>query len=61
MLVETSPPTKPDLVMKLITPAMASEPYTAEAPSLKISMRSMAEIGMLFKSYKVDWPLLGFA
>jgi len=32
--------------MKLMTPAIASEPYTAEAPSFSISTRSMAANGM---------------
>jgi len=38
--------------MKLITPAIASEPYTAEAPSLRTSTRSMAENGMTARF----WP-----
>src|SRR6185312_9342480 len=33
-------------MMKLITPAMASEPYTAEAPSFRTSTRSIAEKGI---------------
>ena len=32
--------------MKLITPAIASDPYTAEAPSFRTSTRSIAVIGM---------------
>ncbi len=32
--------------MKLITPATASEPYTAEAPSFRTSTRSIAENGI---------------
>src|SRR5690554_3861002 len=34
----------------LITPAIASEPYCADAPSRRTSIRLMAEIGMAFKS-----------
>jgi len=34
----------------LITPAIASEPYCAEAPSRSTSTRSMAEIGIEFRS-----------
>ncbi len=30
-----------------MTPAMASEPYTAEAPSFRTSIRSIAENGMI--------------
>ena len=33
--------------MKLMTPAIASEPYTAEAPSFSTSTRSIAENGMM--------------
>ena len=33
-----------------MTPAIASEPYCAEAPSLKISILSTADIGKPFKS-----------
>ena len=33
--------------MKLMTPAIASEPYTAEAPSFRISTRSIAANGMI--------------
>ena len=33
--------------MKLIAPAMASEPYTAEAPPVAISTRSMSMSGMM--------------
>jgi hypothetical protein len=32
------------------TPAMASEPYCAEAPSRRTSMRSTATVGMAFRS-----------
>ena len=34
----------------LITPAIASEPYCAEAPSLKTSTLSIAAVGILFIS-----------
>ena len=34
----------------LITPAMASEPYCADAPSRSTSMRSIAAAGIAFKS-----------
>ena len=41
--------------MKLTTPATASEPYTAEAPSFKISTRSTASIGTsAARSTKLD-------
>lgn len=33
-----------------MTPAMASEPYSAEAPSRSTSMRSMAAMGMALRS-----------
>jgi hypothetical protein len=36
--------------MKFTTPATASEPYTAEAPSASTSMRCIAEVGMMFGS-----------
>ena len=36
--------------MKLITPPMASVPYSAEAPSRRTSTRSMAAKGMVFRS-----------
>jgi hypothetical protein len=38
----------------LTTPAMASEPYCAAAPSRRISMRSMALGGMAFRSTAVE-------
>ncbi len=41
---------KPFFVMTLITPPIASEPYTAEAPSFSTSMRSMAAVGMVLRS-----------
>ncbi len=40
-----------------MTPAMASEPYTAEAPSFSTSMRSTALIGSALRSTKVSWVL----
>ena len=36
--------------MMLITPAMASEPYWAAAPSCSTSMRSMAATGIMLRS-----------
>ncbi len=36
--------------MKFTTPAMASEPYTAEAPSFRISTRSMTATGIAERS-----------
>src|SRR5215470_14085838 len=36
---------------------MASEPYTAEAPSFKISMRSTAEVGSEFRSTDESAPV----
>ena len=38
----------------LMTPAMASEPYCAAAPSRRISILSMAERGMALRSTPVD-------
>ncbi len=44
----------------LMTPAIASEPYWAAAPSRKISMRSMAAMGIAFKSTPVEpRPIVG--
>ena len=40
----------------LITPAIASEPYCAEAPSFNISIFLIAETGMVFKSVP-EFPL----
>ncbi len=37
-------------MMKLTTPAIASEPYTAEAPPVTTSTRSISAGGMLFRS-----------
>ena len=48
--IRISIPLKSFLVIMLTTPAIASEPYTAEAPSDKISIRSTAAIGIEFKS-----------
>src|SRR5690606_6914636 len=36
--------------MMFTTPPIASEPYTADAPSDRISIRSTAAIGIAFKS-----------
>ncbi len=41
-----------------ITPAIASEPYCAEAPSRKTSNLSIAKAGIAFKSVPTD-PLPG--
>ncbi len=38
------------------TPAIASEPYCAEAPSLNNSILFIADIGMVFKSVP-EFPL----
>ncbi len=45
--------------MKLTTPEIASEPYTAEALPLRISMRSIIPSGMLEMSVKLLRPLNG--
>jgi hypothetical protein len=42
----------------LITPAIASEPYWADAPSLNTSIFSIANAGIAFKSVPTD-PLPG--
>ncbi len=46
---ETDPeiviPSKPFFVITLITPPIASEPYTADAPSARISTLSTAAVG----------------
>ncbi len=42
--------------MMLTTPAIASEPYSAEAPSCRISMRSMMLIGMVLRSTAAETP-----
>ena len=44
--------------MMFTTPAVASAPYTAEAPSFKISMRSIIATGKRLRSTKVVPPLL---
>jgi hypothetical protein len=46
----TSPPLAPFFSTTLITPAIASEPYCAEAPSRSTSMWSIAAIGMVLRS-----------
>ena len=43
--------------MMLTTPEMASEPYSDEAPSCRMSMRSMMLAGMVFKSTEPDMPV----
>src|SRR4051812_17063885 len=42
--------------MMLITPAIASEPYSADAPSVRISMRSTAPVGIVFRSTAAETP-----
>ena len=44
-------------VMMFTTPATASEPYTAEAPSLSTSTRSMTAVEMVFRSKAGTYPL----
>ena len=48
--MEAEPPSSASRRRMLITPAMASEPYRAEAPSRRTSMRSTATVGMAFRS-----------
>ena len=45
---------RPCLVTRFTTPAMASDPYCADAPSRSTSMWSMAEAGMAFMSTPLD-------
>jgi hypothetical protein len=40
--------------MMLMTPAIASDPYWAAAPSRRISMRSIALAGMALRSTPVE-------
>ncbi len=54
---DSSVPLKPLRVMMFTTPAMASEPYTAEAPSLRTSTRSMAAVGIEFRSTEESAPV----
>src|SRR5579871_1291640 len=42
--------------MMLITPPIASEPYSEDAPSSRISMRSTAPIGIVLRSTAADTP-----
>ncbi len=42
-----------------MTPEMASEPYTAEALPLRISTRSISEVGMFEISVKLLLPPIG--
>src|SRR6478752_7663909 len=44
------------LVMMLMTPEIASEPYSDEAPSVRISMRSTALAGIVLRSTAADTP-----
>ena len=44
----------PDFSTMFITPAMASEPYCAAAPSRRISTRSIMETGIAFRSTPVE-------
>ena len=41
---------------KLTTPAIASEPYSADAPSVSTSMRSIALIGIAFRLMRLPEP-----
>ena len=50
VFIDKLPPELFSFRMKLITPAIASEPYCAEAPSLKTSMLPIAEDGIVCKS-----------
>src|SRR6266851_3806099 len=43
--------------MMFTTPAIASEPYTAEAPSFRTSIRSIAAVGMVFRSTEESAPV----
>ena len=45
--MERLPPSRLSLRMKLITPAMASEPYCADAPSRSTSILPIAEAGIV--------------
>ena len=45
-------------ILAYTTPAMASEPYSAEAPSFKISTRSMAPWGIAFTLISEPRPKL---
>ena len=57
-LKNTLPAVEFFLRMKLITPATASEPYSAEAPSVRISTRSTASSGMLSRLTANPPPML---
>jgi hypothetical protein len=51
----------PPLRTMLMTPAIASEPYCAAAPSRSTSIRSIADTGIAFRSTPVDpRPMLPF-
>ncbi len=45
-----SPPSELSRSRTLMTPAMASEPYCAEAPSRSTSMEFTAAVGIVFRS-----------
>ena len=49
-LAVASPPSSASFSTTLMTPAMASEPYCAPAPSRSTSIRLIAPTGMLLKS-----------
>ena len=51
---EAYPPSRPSASTILTTPAMASDPYCAAAPSRRISTRLMAVTGMVLKSTGTD-------
>ena len=48
-------PSKSSLSTKFTTPATASDPYTAEAPPVSTSTRSMSAVGMLLMSTEPPW------
>ena len=49
-------PSKPFFVITLTTPAIASDPYTDEAPSARISIRSTAIVGIILILTAPDPP-----
>ena len=49
-------PSKSLRMMKFTTPAIASEPYTDEAPTVSTSMRSTAEAGIALTSAPPSAP-----
>ncbi len=58
----TDTPSKLSFNTKLTTPAIASAPYTAEAPPVIVSTRAIAAVGIVFRSTTRDaltgWPRL---